>query len=132
MASLFIAPWLPWAVDVHPRFVVVILVWVAAVGLYLFTQYRSYLWFGSRDGPALALLSHLLLAGYLYGILGILAGVLMLIMGLADGAWAVAVWGVILGVTGIPAFLIAHHGEKFVAARCIRRYLQLRHQPRDA
>lgn len=74
------------------------------------------------QGVLLALLAHVLFAGYFFGLLGFVSGVVTLVMRLMGET--VGFIGPVLIVVAVAVMWGCRRGEKFIAAQCIRRYLQ--------
>lgn len=83
--------------------------------------------FSGIEGYALALLSHALLAGYMLSVFGTVAVVILAISAWSDGNALLAVLRGGLAVVLLAILWPCRRGEKFIAYRCIRRYLQKRH-----
>ncbi len=86
-----------------------------AVMVWSMFVYRAWEHFDSGEGLWLALLSHIIFAFYIAGVFG--------------GIWTIGTcfssdWTMLLGsVPLVGLVLIAQLGERFIAGRCIRRYL---------
>jgi hypothetical protein len=81
--------------------------------------------FGSREGLWLALMLHVVLLAYALGSVGVLSMIVKLVADLTS-APALAIFDAIVLAVCIAAIVGARLGERFVAFRCIRRYLRLR------
>jgi hypothetical protein len=92
-------------------------VWVA--GLALVTRR-----FGSGEGLWLSILCHAIFAGYFVGAPGFILLVVKVIASFAQGFGYVSLPGAVtaIGFAGLVA--TAYFGERYVARRCIRRYLR--------
>jgi len=79
------------------------------------------------EGIALSLLGHLVYLGYLAGILAALGGLLGTFASLMSGQQAdipATVIALVVGLSAVGVIVLAHFGERFIAKRCIARYLQ--------
>ena len=102
-----------------------LLVWLA---VWLWLLWRAWDLFQSVEGVYVALASHVILAGYVFGVWGSLALVFHLLsllgappsLGYAPWQWFALAF--CLAPLGLLVWA-CHRAERFVARRCIRRYL---------
>ncbi len=102
----------------------------AALVMWCAAMYGAWRVFRSAEGLRLALLSHLIFAGYIAGTIGA-AGVIVALWGHVRNpssvGWMVPVVFTI-GIVGGATTLIGlgRRGEHYIAERCIRQYLDRR------
>ena len=77
--------------------------------------------FRDGRGPGLALLAHLLFAGYLASVFGIGMGLFGLIM---RGQPVLLILGVVVIATMIGLMAVCRRGERFIAQQCLNEYLR--------
>jgi hypothetical protein len=79
------------------------------------------------EGVALSLLGHLVFSGYIGGLLMFQGGGTGAVVALTSGSRADSASlfvSLVVFVASIPIVLVAYIGERFIAQRCISRYLK--------
>lgn len=97
---------------------------VIVTGIWVWMMSFAWQKMGGWYGIRLALVGHLVVAGYLFGIFGSIPtvfAVIGLFMG-GSGAWAVLLAVIALTLT-VSALWAAWRSERWMAKRCIERYL---------
>lgn len=96
------------------------LVWVGGWG---WLMWRAWQVFIGMEGVLLALLGHAVMLAYLSGLVAVLGGLIWAyspFTGNAAGKGSAVVGGVAVGVV---LMWMGRRGERFIAGRCIKRYL---------
>lgn len=112
----------------------VLMIWLLLIStLWLWLMNRAYRLFDSQRGIWLALLAHVLVAGYLMALmigLSFLMGLVMLIFtpSFSSQLASIAITLLIL-IVAIAIIYACRRGERYIAGQCIRRYLN---RPTDA
>lgn len=108
---------------------VVFLVWAAVWG---WLMWRAWGVFAGAEGVWLALLGHGVLLAYLAGVMGTFVGLgifLRLVLSAFRQNLAVmegvgyVMGGAVVLLVAIAVMWVARRGERFIAGRCIKRYL---------
>ncbi|MEX0776493.1 MAG: hypothetical protein WD042_12385 [Phycisphaeraceae bacterium] len=93
------------------------------LAIWCLLMWRTWVLFGGFSGVLLALLMHAVLVGYLVGLFGgIIAGI-RLILSVKELDWIDVVILVPFTAAFFGILWLARRGERWVAQRCIRRYL---------
>jgi predicted RNA-binding Zn-ribbon protein involved in translation (DUF1610 family) len=109
--------------------------WLTALGVIIILGewthqlHRAWRVFNDERGVWLALLTHLLFAGYLAGIALVVVGLLRGLGRPSD--WTIAGMHVLMVAAGVALFVGTRRGERFIAEQCIRQYVLQRSAPED-
>jgi hypothetical protein len=78
--------------------------------------------FNGAIGVVFVLLAHVLLAGYLVGVFGLLASLMGALVGLFEGAWAQALVFTVTSCSAAVIVAACQQGEMMIARACIRQH----------
>lgn len=102
------------------------LLMLVVIGGWLLLMRLAWLLFDSIEGVWLALLAHAVMAGYLVGVNGGIVSMILLIGAVVeDPWWDVVIQSVLVLMCGVVV-VVSRRGERWIAGRCIRRYLTKR------
>ncbi len=105
-------------------------IWLVAIAIWGYLMWRTWILFRGVRGPALALLGHGVLLGYVVGVLGTALAVVRIIVILINQSQhptrillGQLGWPVLLTLVFLAILVLARKCERFIAACCIRRHL---------
>ncbi len=121
--------------DSAAAIVAIPLVFLGLLAFLGFLLWRAWQLFASMRGVWLALLGHVIFAGYGVGVIGAVGFILVIILTLIDvwdrtsltweQAWVVGLNLLFALLCGVVTWL-CRRGERFIAGQCIKRYLAKR------
>ena len=111
---------------------IVSLAWLAVLGVWVYFMYRSYEVFEALRGCWLALITHVILAGYFAGLVAIVFGLIWGLIYFTDSNNSVLSHG--LGgagavLCGVGVVFVLQRLDRWIAEQCIRQYLKRRSLP---